>query len=308
MTQEKATDIVIRQPAGTTLPDEATLTRDFQLITRFQRLVQTQMIQNHDYGIIPGTNKPTLLKPGAEKIAKLLGLADEYEIVDKLEDWTKPFFRYLIRCRLTSVNNGCLISSGLGECNSLETKYRYRWVFQSTLPETVDKTKLVSREIKTRNGKARQYRLDNDEIFSQVNTILKMAKKRALVDAALSAGRLSDVFTQDIEDIPSIAGEAVEGETAQAEAPTSTNTAETAAPANPDGITEPQRKKLFAISKDKGIDPKAVTAYMQSVYGVASSSGLTKRQASELIEAIEQGSVAPAAEAKQPELTDGDFK
>ena len=45
------------------------------------------------------------------------------------------------------------------------------------------------------------YRLDNEDIYSQVNTILKMAKKRALVDAALSAGRLSQVFTQDIEDM-----------------------------------------------------------------------------------------------------------
>ena len=34
---------------------------------------------------IPGTNKPTLLKPGAEKIAKLLGLADSYEIMDRQE-------------------------------------------------------------------------------------------------------------------------------------------------------------------------------------------------------------------------------
>jgi len=44
------------------------------------------------------------------------------------------------------------------------------------------------------------YRVPNDDIFSQVNTILKMSKKRAMVDAALSAGRLSDLFTQDMED------------------------------------------------------------------------------------------------------------
>jgi hypothetical protein len=34
-----------------------------------------------------------------------------------------------------------------------------------------------------------------------VNTILKMAKKRALVDGAIALARCSDIFTQDIEDI-----------------------------------------------------------------------------------------------------------
>jgi hypothetical protein len=34
------------------------------------------------------------------------------------------------------------------------------------------------------------------------NTILKMAKKRALIDAVLTATAASDIFTQDIEDLP----------------------------------------------------------------------------------------------------------
>jgi hypothetical protein len=69
----------------------------------------------------------------------------------------------------------------------------------------MDKSKLVSQERHSKTGGHwTAYRLDNEDIYSQVNTILKMAKKRALVDAALSAGRLSDVFTQDIEDMPDI--------------------------------------------------------------------------------------------------------
>jgi len=39
------------------------------------------------------------------------------------------------------------------------------------------------------------------ETASQKNTILKMAKKRALVDAVLGFATLSEVFTQDLEDI-----------------------------------------------------------------------------------------------------------
>lgn len=183
------------------LPDEQQFTNDIQAINRFQSIVHANMRQNHDYGIIPGTKKPTLLKPGAEKIVKLLGLSDLYDIVDRQEKWEDPFFRYLIKCRLVTVNTDITISEGLGECNSMESKYRWRWAFSSEIPEGVDKTRLQYRDITTKKGaRTKLYRVENDDIYSQVNTILKMAKKRALVDAALSAGRLSEIFTQDIED------------------------------------------------------------------------------------------------------------
>ena len=184
------------------IPDEKQFLHDIEMINRFQKLVHENMVPELDYGVIPGTKKPTLLKPGAEKIAKLLGLSDLYEIDDRQEDWERPFFRYLIRCKLVSASTGVTVSEGLGECNSMESKYRWRWVFPSEVPETMDKSKLTIKTIDTKRGKAKQYRLENEDIFSQVNTILKMAKKRALVDAALSAGRLSNLFTQDMEDMP----------------------------------------------------------------------------------------------------------
>lgn len=193
------------------LPGETQFRADIQAINRFQAIVHQNLVDGQDYGVIPGTTKPTLLKPGAEKIAKLLGLADQYEIVDKQEDWSKPFFRYLIRCKLIHVATQSLISEGLGECNSMESKYRYRWIAGQDLPQGVDKSKLVTQERHSKTGGHwTVYRMDNDDIYSQVNTILKMAKKRALVDAALSAGRLSNVFTQDIEDIGIIDAEVVE--------------------------------------------------------------------------------------------------
>ena len=101
---------------------------------------------------------------------------------------------------------GATVSEGMGECNSMESKYRWRWVGERDLPAGTDKTKLVSQERRSAKtgGHWTVYRMDNDDIYSQVNTILKMAKKRALVDAALSAGRLSDVFTQDLEDLPNL--------------------------------------------------------------------------------------------------------
>uniref|UniRef100_A0A6M3IQ36 Uncharacterized protein n=1 Tax=viral metagenome TaxID=1070528 RepID=A0A6M3IQ36_9ZZZZ len=189
------------------LPDEAQFRRDITAINKFQQVVHACMIKDQDYGVIPGTTKPTLLKPGAEKIVKLLGLADTYEILDKSEQWDAPFFRYLIKCKLIHVGMNVVISEGMGECNSMESKYRWRWVGERDLPDGIDKTNLITQERKSKQtgGRWLVYRLDNEDIYSQVNTILKMAKKRALVDAALSAGRLSDVFTQDIEDIPGMA-------------------------------------------------------------------------------------------------------
>lgn len=203
------------------LPEGTQAIEAFSAINQFQQIVHSQMIEGHDYGKIPGTPKPTLLKPGAEKIAKLLGLSDDYEILDRQEDWTRGFFRYLIKCRLSNIGSGALVSSGLGECNSMESKYRWR--------ETKRKCPVCGSEAiikgkaeygggwicyqkkggcgqKWSNGDAAienqiTGKVENDDIFSQVNTILKMAKKRALVDAALSAGRLSNLFTQDMEDM-----------------------------------------------------------------------------------------------------------
>ena len=197
------------------LPDERELKQGMDAIRRFQNLVHANMIADHDFGTIPGTQKPTLLKPGAEKIIKLFtpALIPEYEI-SATEDWERPFFNFQVTCRLSLFGSDpkVYVDMGVGSCNSLESKYRWRWVWPNDLTED-EKKGLVHRTVK---GGGRQYRLPTDDIYSQVNTLLKMAKKRSLVDAALSAGRLSDLFTQDIEDIPFIA-EAVAPAPQQAE-------------------------------------------------------------------------------------------
>lgn len=137
-----------------------------QKIAQFQAVVQQTLKQNHDFGIVPGTgSKPTLLKPGAEKILMLMGLSSEYEIVEKVQDYDKGFFAYTVRCILTK--NGQIITQGLGHCNSKEKKYTS----------------------------------EKQDLYMLGNTCLKMAKKRAQVDATLTVAALSEVFTQDIEDM-----------------------------------------------------------------------------------------------------------
>jgi len=166
-----------------------------QNIAKFQAIVQKTLKQNHDFGVIPGTPKPTLLKPGAEKILMLLGLTSEYDILEKVEDYEKEIFAYTVKCVLTK--GGHKVTEGLGSCNSKEDKYRWRWVYENDLPPGADKESLKKKVY----GDTTKYRIENDDICSQANTILKMAKKRAQIDATLTVAALSEIFTQDIEDM-----------------------------------------------------------------------------------------------------------
>jgi len=165
-------------------------------ISQVQAAIQKTLKSGHDYDIIPGTKKPTLLKPGAEKILMMFGLTSEYEFLDKIEDYEKGIFAYTMKCILSK--NGQKINEGVGSCNSKEDKYRWRWYKETDVPEGVDKDALKS---KTNKWGATEYKMENEEIYSQANTILKMAKKRAQVDATLTVASLSELFTQDIEDM-----------------------------------------------------------------------------------------------------------
>jgi len=221
MSDGQPKEIALRAPESRdvlVLPDKDTLLRKLQAVSDFQKLVHANLVEGHDYGVIPGTgNKPVLLLPGAEKLTKLMELADSYEIVQSIEDWDRPLFRYLIRCRLTLMGTDTLISEGVGECNSMESKYRWR-----NAERVCPNCGAVVRKSKQGDGfycwektggcgatfrgndpeiiNQPLGKVANDDVYSLVNTILKMARKRAFVGASLSAGRLSDIFTQDLED------------------------------------------------------------------------------------------------------------
>ena len=213
-------EIQIREDVFLT-PDEGTFRSQMHAINKFQKLVHELMVEGQDYDVVPGTGtKPTLLKPGGEKIIKILGLSDTYEFEERTEDFEKGFFRYLVKCTLTMMANGCKVTEGLGECNSYETKYRWREA-KRICPTCGKETIIKGKEEygggwlcfkKTGGCGARfQYndpqiqnqqmgRVPNEDVCDLVNTMVKMAKKRAMIDAALSAGRLSNLFTQDLED------------------------------------------------------------------------------------------------------------
>jgi hypothetical protein len=99
----------------------------YNTITEF---VSRVLRRDVDYGIIPGTDKLTLLKPGAEKLTTFFGLSTRFQLIERIEDWTgedhngEPFFYYLYRCRL--FRGDLLVAEADGSCNSREQKYRYR--------------------------------------------------------------------------------------------------------------------------------------------------------------------------------------
>src|SRR5690606_19874522 len=172
-----------------------------QKISLVQAFFRDVMVQNEDYGVIPGTDKPTLLKPGAEKLCEFYGYSIHVTTEREEKDRETGYYDCAVKVTLVSRRTGEVIAEGVGEANTMEARYRWRWVWPSELPPDIDKSTLKTRQLQTRNGKATQYRIENDDPWSLWNTVRKMAKKRALIDAVLSATRSSGIFTQDLEDL-----------------------------------------------------------------------------------------------------------
>ena len=129
---------------------------------------ETLLKRDIDFGVIPGTQRPSLYKSGAEAIAMGYGLLQHYELVSKTEEWgDTPFFMYTVKCSLCKVVNGVeyVFSSAYGSANTREK----------------------------RNGR--------NDAFNAANSTLKMAQKRALTSAAIAVSGLSSAFTMDIEDM-----------------------------------------------------------------------------------------------------------
>lgn len=159
------------------------------------------MQEGVDYGIIPGTDKPTLYKAGAEGLCEFYNLAPT--IAAKVEDKVHEtgYYAVDVTIRLLHRGSGSIIAEGVGHANTYESRYRWRWVSEKDVPKGLNKEDLVSKERDGKYGKYVQYRMENDDMHSIWNTVLKMAKKRALVDAVLSATRSSGLFAQTQDEL-----------------------------------------------------------------------------------------------------------
>lgn len=186
-----------------------------------QQVMRAVMQEGYHYGVIPGTEKPTLLKPGAEKLITTFRLAPLLHV--ELRDLGNGHREYQVRCTLVHIPTGKVYGEGLGSCSTMETKYRYR-NSKLTCPFCHQETIIKGRAeygggylcFQRKGGCGAKFsmndkaitsqsigRIENTDLADTWNTVLKMAKKRALVDATLTATAASDCFTQDLEDFQS---------------------------------------------------------------------------------------------------------
>lgn len=265
-----------------------------------QSFFRDVMIPNQDYGIIPGTDKPTLLKSGAEKLCELYGYAPKVAQVEEQTDMDTGFYRARVTVALVHRRTGTIVAEGVGEANTNEGRYRWRWIPEWDAPKELDKSTLPCKQRKDKKGRLyKVYRLENDDPWSLWNTVLKMAKKRALIDATLSATRSSGIFTQDMDDLQEWMGAAEEApveanqelDIAEPEsAPVSQPTAsrkpspqrapEPASPASTD--LRAVLGEAFAIAASLKISKTAFTELLQDRYGKNKPGELSLQEAEDL--------------------------
>lgn len=80
------------------------------------------MVEGTDFGTIPSTNKPTLLKPGAEKLLRLFKLRPKFILIDSIVDYDRPLFHYHYQCQLERLWQ--FVGEGDGVASSREKKYQ----------------------------------------------------------------------------------------------------------------------------------------------------------------------------------------
>jgi hypothetical protein len=184
------------------------------------------------YGLIPGCGKkPTLLKPGAEKLSMVFKLrpiikenSEDIKIM-YLDNGHKDITVY---CHVFNMA-GTELATGVGSCSTMESKYRYRGGEKKGVEEEDGSMRPVPKEFWNlkKAGEIDEAqtliggpgfsagkiggawvvcevgeKMENADIADVYNTVLKIAKKRAYIDGILSATGASDTFTQDLEDLP----------------------------------------------------------------------------------------------------------
>lgn len=312
-------DVAIRESYGVVNFEESAM--NVESVTRqvaiIQNVMKSVMKQDEHYGTIPGTNKPSLLKPGAEKLNLVFRLRPEYQIT-KTELYN-GHREYEVVCTLYHIPTGQSVGQGVGSATTMEGKYRFRG------GEKKDTGKPVPKDYwnlkKTDPAKAKELiggdgfgtakfdgewricelgeKIEHDNPADYYNAVLKMAKKRAHVDAILTATAASDIFTQDTEDMTEVIPGAAEVKKEskpplQEPQKKSGNGEQKPQMKDPDApCSEAQTKAIFAMCGKLGIkDDFEVHKKASRLAGipgdevVTSLKDLTKGQASSVIDTL----------------------
>jgi hypothetical protein len=184
-------------------------------VTKIRAIAQSVMQEGKHFGNIPGVDKPSLLKPGAELLCLTFQLAPKFK---QKERRTGDHLEVVTTCTLIAAN-GREVGSAIGSCSTRESKYAYRKGGR-TCPSCGKVGSLLKSKNepewfcwRKKDGCGATFGLDVPEIASQNpdripnpdlpdtwNTVRKMADKRALVAAVLIVTCASDLYTQDVEE------------------------------------------------------------------------------------------------------------
>jgi hypothetical protein len=191
---------------------------------KIQELMKVALKEGQHYGIIPGTKKQSLLKPGAEKINFLFRIGTG-DLQETRVDMPEGHREVTIKTPMIHIPTGTVIAFGIGSCSTMESKYRYRQANRKC-PKCGKETIIKGKEeygggwlcYAKKGGCGAKWPDDAKEITSQevgqvenkdiadvYNTVLKMAAKRSYVDGTIKASAASDFFTQDVEDMEEFA-------------------------------------------------------------------------------------------------------
>lgn len=167
-------------------------------VSTVQEVMRAVMKENVHFGKIPGTDKPTLYKPGAEVLCMAFRIAPSYVV----EDLSSPdVIRYRVTCTGTHQATGIVLGAGMGEASSSEEKYKWR---KAVCKEEFDQTPAHMRRNKFGKAKGGGHYVQEQvrtEPADLANTVLKMASKRAHMAMVLNVTAASDCFAQDLEDM-----------------------------------------------------------------------------------------------------------
>lgn len=234
-------------------------------VNLIQQVMQGVMKAKTHYDTIPGTDKPSLLKAGAEVLCTTFRIAVDPEVQDLS---VSDEIRFRVRAVGRNQVTGEVIGVGIGECSSYEEKYKWRRAICDEEFEAFPEERRRIKFARGQGGKHYQNKQVRTEGADVANTVLKMAKKRALVDFTLTALAASDIFAQDLEDMSEEIREA------------------TAGAAKPE-VSEPKAKEgTQTVNVEGGVNPTQIKLLRKKMQDPAEEDALCKHFGVEKIEQI----------------------